>query len=78
MCRATLPDIFPVDPGPTAAEEEGGSGARGVCVCARACLRVWARVYGSDYLPTAAPSSHLTVPMADWLIRPASGWAAGL
>ena len=50
MCRATLPDIFPVDPGPTAAEEEGGSGARGVCVCARACLRVRARV--RQRLPT--------------------------
>eukprot|EP01043_Picozoa_sp_COSAG02_P076203 COSAG02_NODE_16072_length_1115_cov_1.591535_1_plen_232_part_00 len=29
MCRATLPDIFPVDPGPTAAEEEGGRGSTG-------------------------------------------------
>ena len=40
MCRATLPDIFPVDPGPTAAEEEGGRRAGGVCVCVCVCVCV--------------------------------------
>ena len=51
MCRATLPDIFPVDPGPTAAEEEGGRRAGGVCVCVCVCVC------------TAAPAPTYTPPL---------------
>lgn len=52
MCRATLPDIFPVDPGPTAAEEEG--------VVVVPYTELWHSIVETDGRLLYAPQSEMT------------------